>query len=100
VLQDAIATVAELAVQRHAASATRLHEFANAGLLMSYLSSQTAIARRAAAYVDKVLKGASAGDLPVEQPTVFDLAVNVKTLEALGLTIPPSVKPLVTERIQ
>ena len=58
---------------------------------MSYAPNVNAIFRRSASYVDRILKGAKAGDLPVEQPSRFELLVNLKTAEALGITIPQSV---------
>ena len=65
--------------------------WAEAGGLMSYSADLYAVQRRAAAFVDKILKGANPANLPIEQPTKFELVLNLKTVNTVGLTIPPSL---------
>ena len=83
--------IAELTAKHRLPSIAGLREYVEAGVLMSYGASLADQFRRAATYVDKILKGAKPGDLPVEQPTIFELFINGKTAKALGLTIPQSL---------
>jgi putative ABC transport system substrate-binding protein len=83
--------ICTLAAQRRLPTASNERAFADAGCLMSYGEDQRDMHQRAATYVDKIFKGAKPADLPVEQPTKFQLVINLKTAKALGLTIPDTV---------
>jgi putative ABC transport system substrate-binding protein len=86
-----IQRVIQLATKHRLPAIYATPEYAEAGGLMAYGGSRSDLARRAAVYVDKILKGAKAGELPVEQPTKFDFVINLKTAKQIGLTIPPNV---------
>jgi putative ABC transport system substrate-binding protein len=83
--------IAELAVKSRLAVIYERAEYVAAGGLVSYGVSEADLYRRAAVYVDKILKGAKPADLPVEQPTKFELVINLKAAKQIGLTIPPNV---------
>ena len=83
--------IAELAIRHRLPTFFSWRDHVEAGGLMSYGPDLSDLLRRAAIYADKILKGAKPADLPVEQPTKFELVINLKTAKALGLTIPPSV---------
>ena len=83
--------LAQLALTHKLPTITWNSDMTNIGILMSYGAILSDLFRRTATYVDKILKGAKPGDLPVEQPVEFDFVVNLKTAKALGLTIPPTV---------
>ncbi|MGE5062278.1 MAG: ABC transporter substrate binding protein [Betaproteobacteria bacterium] len=79
------------AVKSRLSSMCPNREFVDAGGLMSYAADQAVIYRRVAYFVDRILKGAKPSDLPIEQPTKFELVVNLKTAKQIGLTIPQKV---------
>jgi putative ABC transport system substrate-binding protein len=92
--------VCRLALQRRLPTVGYVRQFVDAGCLMSYGENLADMHRRAAQLVDKILKGAKPADLPVEQPTKFDLVINLKTAKALGLTIPPALLLLANQVIE
>ncbi|HYT57805.1 MAG TPA: ABC transporter substrate-binding protein [Verrucomicrobiae bacterium] len=83
--------IADLAIKNRLPSMYELSQYVDAGGLMSYAANDAEGFRRAAVYVDKILKGAKPSDLPVEQPTKFELVINLKTAKLIGFTIPPNV---------
>jgi putative tryptophan/tyrosine transport system substrate-binding protein len=85
------ARIVDFALKNRVSLVGTQHGWAGAGALMDYASSTTDASRRSAVFVDKILRGAKPADLPVEQPTKFELVINLKTAKALGITIPPSV---------
>jgi putative ABC transport system substrate-binding protein len=95
-----LAEIMRLAMRHRMPAISGLREYADAGGLMSYGPNQLDLWRRAAWYVDRILAGAKPADLPVEQPTRFELVINLKTAKALDLTIPPSVLARADETIQ
>jgi putative ABC transport system substrate-binding protein len=92
--------IADLALRYHMPTMTNASQYAEAGLLMSYGPNLLELYRRAATYVDKILRGAKPADLPVEQPTKFEMIVNLKTAKALGLKFPRSLLLRADEVIQ
>ncbi len=105
VIDDVVTTqhrleILNLAATHSLAVVSQYRAFAEAGALLAYGPNTSTMYRRAAYYVDRILKGADAGDLPVEQATKFDLAINLKTAKALGVTIPPSLLARADEVIE
>ena len=94
------ARIAELAAKSRLPAIYGMRDFVEAGGLISYGANYDEPSQRAAAYVDKILKGAKPADLPVEQPMKFELVINLKTAQELGLTIPPSLLFQATEVIK
>jgi len=100
VLQNHRTRITDLAARHRLPTVYGLSEYAEVGGLLAYGPSRLDMFRHAAIYVDKILKGAKPGDLPVEQPNKFALVINVRTAKALGLTIPPSLLQRADEVIQ
>jgi putative ABC transport system substrate-binding protein len=92
--------IAALALTNGWPAASEWREFAVSGGLLAYGTNVTDLVRRAAVFVDKILKGAKPADLPMERPMLFELVINLKTAQALGLTIPPHVLAQATQLIQ
>ena len=94
------AQLAELAMKNRLPVIYGIKEHAEVGGLMAYAASRPEIFRRAATFVDKILRGTNPADLPIEQPTKFELVINLKTAKALGLTVPPTLLARADEVIE
>jgi putative tryptophan/tyrosine transport system substrate-binding protein len=95
-----LGTVADLALKSRLPAIYQYRQFAMAGGLMSYGPSLPVLLKRSAVYIDKLLKGANPADLPVEQPTTFELVINMRTAAVLGFTVPPSLLARADEVIE
>jgi len=100
ITQENRSLIAELAVQNHLPSVYGAREFVDAGGLLSYSTDYPQLYYESARLIDKIFHGAQAGDLPVEQPTKFELVINLKTANLLGLTIPPTLLARADEVIE
>lgn len=100
IFRSSSSEIAAFAIRHRLPATSPFRAFADAGGLMSYGPDLGHFYRRAAAYADKILKGAKPGDLPIERPTIFELVVNLKTANALGLTLPQSLLVRADEVIQ
>jgi putative ABC transport system substrate-binding protein len=92
--------VADLALQHRLPAIHAIKEYAQSGLLMTYGANLPHLYRQAARYVDRIVRGAKPADLPVERPTRFELVINLRTAQALGITIPQSLLLRADEVIQ
>ena len=93
-------TIGDFALKQRLPTVTPLREYVDAGALISYGASLAAHRRRAAYYVDRILKGSSAASLPVERPTNFEMVVNLKTAQVLGVTLPAPMVMLADDSIR
>jgi putative ABC transport system substrate-binding protein len=100
ILFENVKLIADFAIQNRLPSTFHLREFPMVGGLVSYGVDRSDLFRRAATYVDKILKGASPATLPIEQPTKFELVINLKTARTLGLTIPANLLGIADEVIE
>jgi putative tryptophan/tyrosine transport system substrate-binding protein len=100
VLHEYQAQIAEMAIRNRIPSAAVARTLAESGFLLSYGADLSDLYRRAAGYVDRIFKGTKPADLPAEQPTKFELVINLKTAKALGLTVPPSLLARADEVIE
>lgn len=100
VLIENLKQVADFAIRNRIPSTFHLREYAEAGGLVSYGVDRADLFRRAASYIDKILKGANPADLPIEQPTKFELVINLKTARELSIAIPPRVLGMADEVIE
>jgi putative tryptophan/tyrosine transport system substrate-binding protein len=100
ILFENLKPIADFAILNRLPTTFHLREFADVGGLISYGVDRSDLFRRAATYIDKILKGASPSELPIEQPTKFELVINLRTAKALGLTIPPNILSIADEVIE
>jgi putative ABC transport system substrate-binding protein len=99
-MNSRVRELADLSLKHRLPAIYGFREFADAGGLLSYGASLDWLLRRAASYVDRIFKGANPGDLPIEQPTKFELLINLKTAKALGLNVPVHLQQIADEVIE